>query len=322
MRTMRGSSGVLLLAVLVGCGKGSISGTVKNVAGQAVSGASVRTTPTTYAPVTGSDGKYSIEKMERQIYTVTASSSGYADAIVTVNLDDTKNAGVDLTLGATGGGTITGVVKNSAGQPISGAVVQTSPASQQVSSDAAGIYAIKGAAFQTYTVTASKAGYSAVSIPVALTPTASSVTQDLTLRIGASGSVTLLMNQAFSFASGVIVSSTSAQADVVFLPPSGSGSLLRPLNGAGIQVVGRDAPLDAVGSVPTSGYSTQDLTILNASGGPPIFVAEGAIVAVKTGSGIYAKIRITYADMNNTPGSVAFEWAYQSAGGVQFSPGR
>jgi putative ABC transport system substrate-binding protein len=156
---------------------GSISGVVKNEAGQSISGSWVSAYKDdlacwAYAIYTASDGSYTITNLPSSNYTVWANAPGYvtecynnaycwdqATPIVVTAPANTPNINFSLALG----GSISGVVKNEAGNPIAGASVYAYSYSGcwygSISTGGDGSYTITGLASSTYYVQASATGY-------------------------------------------------------------------------------------------------------------------------------------------------------------------
>lgn len=136
-------------------GTGSITGLVTNTSGAAlagatVSGGGVKTT-------TSSAGSYTLANVTAGEVQITASLSGYnsTSEYASVTNGSTTNAST-LKLG-TGTGTVTGVVKNSAGTLLSGATVAYSGRSTLTNSS--GAYSLSGVPAGTVQLTASFSSY-------------------------------------------------------------------------------------------------------------------------------------------------------------------
>ncbi len=135
---------------------GSISGTVSDPSGQAISGATVSFSGGT--TTTGSNGSYSFLDVLVGSYTVTAWATGYSTANtqnVAVNAGVTTRA--NLTLTSTATGTISGTVLNSSGVAIAGASVSYGGGSTTTAGN--GTYTLLNVPVGTQNVTASAAGY-------------------------------------------------------------------------------------------------------------------------------------------------------------------
>gem|GEM_PF-3509721 len=153
----------------------SVSGTVKDVDNNPVSGATVTaryTSNNTEAGITVTDatGEYTISNLPADTYNITASKSGYISSYQIVDLTASSASNIDFTLNTTStAGAITGHVY------ISGTTTGISDANVSINAttyaitDANGAYTLSGIAQGTHTVTASAAGYASSSASVSVT---------------------------------------------------------------------------------------------------------------------------------------------------------
>lgn len=159
---------------------GKITGTVTLAAGGVVSGATVTAVNASGAAlsaVTSALGTYEITGLATGSYTVSASRSGYRSSqnvnvtILTTALTSVANIN-DMALNNS---TITGAVRDPAGNGILNAVVAVSGAggSGNAVTNAAGEFTVSSLAPGTYQLTASASGYASSSQSVNLTTTAS-----------------------------------------------------------------------------------------------------------------------------------------------------
>ena len=142
---------------------GTISGTVKDTAGNGIVGASVSTSPGGYSTTTGTNGSYVLSNIPPGTYNVTASKTGYVSQTinsVAVSAGQTTS-GIDFTL-SVNTGTISGTVKDTAGNGIVGASVSTSPGGYSTTTGTNGSYVLSNVLAGIYSVTASKTGYNPV----------------------------------------------------------------------------------------------------------------------------------------------------------------
>jgi hypothetical protein len=97
-------------------------------------------------------------------YSTSGLSAGSYSATITITDPNAANSpqtiAVNLSITGSGSGTISGFVKDTSNNPLSGAVVQTTPGGHSAISAGDGSYSIAAVPVGTYTVTASKAGYS------------------------------------------------------------------------------------------------------------------------------------------------------------------
>lgn len=168
---------------------GKIQGNV-TASGAGVEGATIIVTSSAgqvFNAVTGAGGAYEVTGLNTGNFTVKASRSGYRSSqlnnvsITTSNLTVTSNI-TDLQLNNS---TITGVIRDAAGNTILNANVSVSGAegSGAAVTNTSGSYSVAGLAPGNYTVSASKAGYITKSTIVNLTNT---LTVDLNLSPGSS----------------------------------------------------------------------------------------------------------------------------------------
>lgn len=153
--TIRGATVAVVTAT------GTLAGTVRDTEGAALAGATIALSPGGYSATSGADGTYTITNVPEGPYTATATKSGYASHAlhdVQIDADQTTTADFSLEAGPTTG-TLTGTVKDTANNPLAGALVQTTPSVGVASADGTGVYTIENVPIGTYSVRASKSGY-------------------------------------------------------------------------------------------------------------------------------------------------------------------
>ncbi len=156
-----------------GATTGSISGTVTDPSGAALSGASVSTG--VVAATSQANGGYTLANVNAGAATVTASLAGYQTATqtVTVTAGATTTANFSLTPVTTSSGSVTGKITNiSNGAVLTGATVKWSTTA--ASTNSGGIYTLNNVNSGTETLTASATGYLPRSGTVAVTGGATS----------------------------------------------------------------------------------------------------------------------------------------------------
>jgi thermitase len=148
---------------------GAIAGTVKDAStGNYLANASV--TDGTRSTVTDINGNFSIPGVPAGTYAVTASVAGYTSKSQTVNVAAGTTTSISFSLSANNTGTIAGTVTDSStGKPIAGANVTNGLTI--VSTDINGAFNFVNIPYGTYTVTASKAGYTTASQMVSVSGT-------------------------------------------------------------------------------------------------------------------------------------------------------
>jgi hypothetical protein len=156
---------------------GTISGTVTNSSGTAISGATVSYSGGTAS--TGSNGSYTLANVPAGTVSVTASATGYQSSTLSVNVTAGVTTTQNFTLTATvTAGTISGTVTNSSGNAISGATVSYTGGT--ASTDSNGSYTLANVPTGTVSVTATATGYQSITQSVAVTANATT-TQNFTL---------------------------------------------------------------------------------------------------------------------------------------------
>jgi hypothetical protein len=145
-----------------GTGAGSITGVVKDISSCAALTATV--TSSAGSTVAGSGGNYSLRGVAPGSYTVTASYPNYTSTSKSVLVGPALAASDKLFLG-TAAGQINGLVTDTSGTAVSGAVVQLTGSSSASGSDetvttgSSGVFNSGAIAAGTYQVTASASGY-------------------------------------------------------------------------------------------------------------------------------------------------------------------
>ncbi|HZQ51577.1 MAG TPA: carboxypeptidase regulatory-like domain-containing protein [Bryobacteraceae bacterium] len=154
---------------------GTVSGTVSNSGGTAISGATVSYSGG--STTTASNGTYTLSNVPAGIVNFTASATGYQSSIQSVTVAANTTTTQNFTL-ATAVGTLSGTVKNSAGTAISGASVSYTGGSTVTAAN--GTYTLSNVPVGTVNLTASAAGYqsSTQAVTVAANTT---TTQNFTL---------------------------------------------------------------------------------------------------------------------------------------------
>ncbi len=142
-------------------GVGSITGTVRDLGGAPISGATVSTSPGNYMATTLANGTYTIPNVFTGTYTVTAQKPGYStETVPAVQVVQNQAVVVDFALefGVTDG-TISGAVKDAANNPLVGASVRTLTGGYSTTALAGGTYLLDDVSPGTYAVEASMAGF-------------------------------------------------------------------------------------------------------------------------------------------------------------------
>ncbi|MBS1902681.1 MAG: carboxypeptidase regulatory-like domain-containing protein [Bacteroidetes bacterium] len=159
------------LSIFIGCSKdvvtsspttGTISGTVIDSNGTGVSGALISSSPASSQLLSDATGSYTLPDLTPGFYTVTASKepTGTGSAAVNVVAGKTTTAIIRLNPAPLTTGILVGTVTDTGGVGIAGADVTTVPATSAVQTDAGGHFAISNVQAGSYSVRASKTGFS------------------------------------------------------------------------------------------------------------------------------------------------------------------
>ena len=165
---------------------GSFSGTVTDASNAPIAGATVSYSGG--STTTSSTGTYSFASVAAGTYSVTASKTGYTSQTASVTITAGQNATQNFQLTATSTtGSFSGTVTDASNAPIAGATVSYSGGSTTTSST--GTYSFPSVAAGTYSVTASKSGYTSQTTSVTVTA-GQNATQNFQLTAtGGNGSV-------------------------------------------------------------------------------------------------------------------------------------
>lgn len=202
---------------------GTLTGNVKSTGGQNLSGATVTISGGNGTTATDSNGNYTIYSVTAGSYTVTASKSGYLNSPLSASITTGQTTTKNFTLTPLAPGTLTGNVKTSGSQNLSGATVTLS-SGLNANTDASGNYTIGSVPVGSYTATASKSGYmdSVSNVSIA---SGATTTQNFTM---CTTGIELLTNGSFN--SGVTGWSHSENPSSSYW---GSGNKAYPGTGAG-----------------------------------------------------------------------------------------
>ncbi|MDZ7729954.1 MAG: carboxypeptidase regulatory-like domain-containing protein [Natrialbaceae archaeon] len=140
---------------------GSISGTVTDDAGQALDNATVEIDSTGQNATTDATGAYTIPDVEPGTYNLTASKTGYDDAVATTeSVGPGEDRTIDFSLAAQNG-SIAGTVTDQDGDAVDNATVTINETGQNTTTNATGVYTIPNIEPGTYNLTATKMNYDA-----------------------------------------------------------------------------------------------------------------------------------------------------------------
>ena len=177
---------------------GTISGTVANTSGTAISNATVSYSGGSATATTNSSGTYTLS-VAPGTYSVTASASGYQTATqqnVSVAVGATTTVSFNL---AQSIGTVSGTVASASGTAIANAIVSYSGGSATATTNSSGTYTLSVAP-GTYSVTASATGYQ------------SSSQQNVSVSLGATTTVNLTLSQVIGTGVATIQSADKHQS--------------------------------------------------------------------------------------------------------------
>lgn len=192
--------------LLVPASAGVVQGTIQSAAGGTLSGAEVWVNDRRLLTASNGSGAFTISGITlSNPLVVKARANGYSVGEATVTVSTTNNyyTGVLVTLAA--GGTLTGIVRNAVGNPISNARVTDVLSAQYAVTGASGNYSLPNMAVGTGTIRVSAPGYQTKDVSVLVT--AGSVNQGDVVLNQVSGSLRgNIVNNASVPQSGVTVS--------------------------------------------------------------------------------------------------------------------
>ncbi|HEX2327121.1 MAG TPA: carboxypeptidase regulatory-like domain-containing protein [Candidatus Angelobacter sp.] len=241
---------------------GTITGTVKNSAGAAISGATVEYGGGT--TTTNATGAYTLTQVPAGPVQLVASATGFQSSTqnLTITGGATTTANFTLTTG-TGSGTVTGKITNvSNGAAVANATVSWSGGS--TTSNTSGIYTLTGVTSGTQAITAVASGFLAHTLTVAVNAGA---TSSLDIPIATGGKITVtVVNSSGTAVSGVAVSATGGNIPTTVNGTTGTAGTF------------------TTNWVPTGGY-TVSITTSSGTQSSPVTVTSGATAAVKFTAG-------------------------------------
>ncbi len=174
---------------------GTVTGTVTNTSGSAISGATVSAAGETVT--TGTSGNYTLSNIPAGSVTITASATGYASATATVTVTaGATTTAPTLKLGLNTGN-VTGTVKNSAGTVIAGATVGYGGG--QTTTNSSGVYTLSNVPTGTIQLVASANGYT-------------SQTQNVTIASGSTTSANFTLSAAVGNITGKVTNISTGGA--------------------------------------------------------------------------------------------------------------
>ncbi len=243
---------VILLGILIifsaGCSSGgednsdsasaekySISGTIS---GDVVSGVTVTLSGDGSASATtDSSGNYSFTNRANGDYTVTPSLSGYtfSPSSQDITIDDSNEADIDFTATTSFGTATTFSISGTVnGDIVSGVTVTlTGDGAASTTTDSSGNYSFTGAANGSYTLTASKTGYTFSPTSISVTVNNASVTgQNFTATIIASSTYTISGTVSGAVQSGVTITLSGTGSSYATTDSSGNFSFTGASNGS------------------------------------------------------------------------------------------
>jgi len=150
----------------------SLSGQVQSVEGP-LAGATVHLAGESFLALSDSQGRFKLSHLPAGNYTLLAQREGYLPLSQTIALNAGEKAQKNLLLQAQSGavrGRLRGQARDSGGQPLSEAEIETSPPSQSVKTNAQGQFELQNLLPGSYYLRAIKAGKTLASRFVALDP--------------------------------------------------------------------------------------------------------------------------------------------------------
>jgi len=300
---------------------GSLSGTVTSSSGSAIANATVWYSGGTAK--TDSNGNYSFSNVPVGSYTVSGSQVGYQSASnQDVSVTSGSNAVSNLVLTATSTGTISGIVTNTSGAAIVGAIISYSGGSTTATTNSAGSYTLTVAP-GTYSVTASASGYLASPQPnVSVAPNSTTTLNFALTQSGTiSGTVansagTGVANATVSYSGGSASATTNSSGAYTLAVAAGTYSVTA--SAAGYQSTTQSNVTVSVGTTTTANFSLPQLigtisgTVTNSTGA----AISGATVAYSGGSTTATSNAADSYSLSVAPGTysvTANATGYQSA---------
>ena len=150
---------------------GTLSGTVVNQRGEALTNAQVETSPASSIVLTDSSGTFVMEGVPVGEYTVTAKLADFKNESVKVTVSENQTAQVVISLEsrASSQGSVAGTLLDAVNNtPVVGASITTVPPTVALITDAAGRFVIDSLPVGDYTIRAKKGGYQTDSVSVAV----------------------------------------------------------------------------------------------------------------------------------------------------------
>lgn len=172
-----------------------VQGTVSDAAGRRIAGALVKLSRGVSAgqsDTTDANGIYQIPSVVPDTYDVQATASGFTTGLragVAVGAAQTVTVNFQLSGASTSGGTLEGTVRDTNGDPVPGARVETTAGpniGRFAVTDASGFYRITGLAAGSYSVRTTATGFTALTRQTTLTA-GQTTTLDLTLTASTGG---------------------------------------------------------------------------------------------------------------------------------------
>lgn len=240
--------GGMLIILLAGCGGGgeessdstsseeySISGTIS---GDVVSGVTVTLSGDgSSSTTTDSSGNYSFSNQAKGDYTVTPSLSGYtfSPSSTSVTVSDSDEADIDFTSTTGSSSTTTYSISGTvSGDVVSGVtIILSGDGSASTTTDSGGNYSFTGASNGSYTLTASKTGYTFSPTSISVTVNSANVTgQNFTATIIASSTYTISGQVSGAAQSGVTITLSGTGSSYATTDSSGNFSFTGAASGS------------------------------------------------------------------------------------------
>lgn len=287
-----------------GVGSASISGRVTDSSGNPIAEVIVSTDECQYSTSSDTNGYYTLSDVIPGTYALTASKSGWMSSDGSTTLSDGGSDTCNFTLQS--GGTISGYVKDSVGNPVSSVTITAYPGI--TTTDSAGWYELTILPAGTYSATASKSLWTSVTNNNVEVADSSTTTLNFTLQVGAiTGKVTDSSGNAIS---SVVISSSTGDYSAT-TATDGTYTISNVIPGSYEFTTSKYGWLDTTTSVSVTGGTTTTANIALSTAGIVtgyVLDSDGNAISGATVSGSYSCH--SYSVSSGSDGSYVIPNAY------------
>ncbi|MFQ3549267.1 MAG: carboxypeptidase-like regulatory domain-containing protein [Armatimonadota bacterium] len=190
---------------------GNITGVVKDENNQGIQGATVSTSTGSYTTTTGAGGVYTLTNVSAGTYSITASKAGYnSQTKNNISVVGGQSTSVDFVI-TNLYGKITGFVRDGLNNGIVGAIVQTDTGGYSATTTSGGAFTISNVSPGTYSLTASKSGFSPQTVSGVNVVAGQTTNQNITLMSIYGYIAGVVLNDANMPVSGATVSTNTGE---------------------------------------------------------------------------------------------------------------